>query len=81
MSIGRRSVLGAALVVTAITVLARVGGLGRNFVFARAVGFNCVSDTYATVNTVPNILFEILAGGALASLVVPLLSRDRKSVV
>ena len=74
MSIGRRSVLGAALVVTAITVLARVGGLGRNFVFARAVGFNCVSDTYATVNTVPNILYEILAGGALASLVVPLLA-------
>ncbi len=74
MSVGRSSVLGAALVVTAITVLARVGGLTRNVVFARAVGFNCVSDTYVTVNTVPNVLYEILAGGALASLVVPLLA-------
>ncbi len=61
--------------VTALTVLARMAGLGRNLVFARTVGNTCLASTYQTVNTVPNILYEITAGGALASLVVPLLAR------
>lgn len=79
------TVLGAAALVTALTVLARMTGFGRNVVFARTVGSTCLNSTYVTVNTVPNILFEVVAGGALASLVVPLLAhavagRDRAHV-
>ena len=70
----RSSMLRAAALITVLTVLARLAGFGRNLVFARTVGFNCLADTYFTVNTVPNILYEIVAGGALASLVVPLLA-------
>ena len=33
-----------------------------------------LGDIYQAANTVPNIVFEIVAGGALASLVVPLLA-------
>src|SRR5690606_36509358 len=33
-----------------------------------------LGDLYLLANTVPNIIFEIVAGGALASLVVPLLA-------
>jgi len=69
------TVLGAAVLVTALTVLARVTGFGRSIVFARTVGSTCLNSTYHTVNTVPNIVFEVVAGGALASLVVPLLAR------
>jgi len=69
------TVLGAAALITALTVLARVTGLGRTVVFARTVGSTCLNSTYQTVNTVPNILYEVVAGGALASLVVPLLAR------
>jgi putative peptidoglycan lipid II flippase len=69
-----RKVAGAAGLIALITVAARVAGFGRTAVFLRTVGAGCVGNTYQTANTVPNILFEIAAGGALASLVVPLLA-------
>lgn len=68
-------IAGAAALISALTILARVTGFGRILVFSRTVGQTCLGDTYQTVNTVPNIVFEIVAGGALASLVVPLLAR------
>lgn len=64
----------AALLIAVLTVFARIAGFGRNVVFANTVGQTCLGQTYQTVNTVPNIIFEIVAGGALASVVVPLLS-------
>jgi len=63
-----------AALIAVITLLARLAGFGRNLVFARTVGTTCIGDTYVAANTVPNIIFEIVAGGALASLVVPMLS-------
>jgi O-antigen/teichoic acid export membrane protein len=69
-----RSILGVAALITALTALSRLTGFARNLVLARTVGFNCLSDAYTTINTVPNILYEVVAGGALASLVVPLLA-------
>jgi putative peptidoglycan lipid II flippase len=65
----------AALLVAAVTVLARVAGFGRVLVFAHTVGPSCLGDAYYTANTVPNILFDIVAGGALSSLAVPILAR------
>jgi putative peptidoglycan lipid II flippase len=55
-------------------VLARIVGFGRIVVFAGAVGYRTVGDIYQAVNTIPNIVFEIVAGGALAAVVVPLLA-------
>ncbi|MGB9377598.1 MAG: lipid II flippase MurJ, partial [Mycobacteriales bacterium] len=69
-----RSVAGAALLIAALTALARVAGFGRIVAFGRTVGPTCLGDTYQAVNTLPNIVFEVVAGGALASLVVPLLA-------
>ena len=51
-----------------------MAGFGRTVVFAWAVGDNDLGDIYLAANLVPNIVFEIVAGGALASLVVPLLA-------
>lgn len=64
----------AAALIAGLTVLARVAGFGRVLTLARTVGPTCLGDTYQAVNAVPNIVFEIVAGGALASLVVPLLA-------
>src|SRR5262245_38818737 len=64
----------AAAVIAGLTVVARLAGFARTLVFAGAVGSTDLGDIYQTANTVPNILFEIAAGGALASLVVPLLA-------
>lgn len=65
---------GAAALIGGLTVLARLAGFGRILVFGRTVGTTCLGDTYQAVNAVPNIVFEVVAGGALASLVVPLLA-------
>ena len=69
------TVLGAAALVTVLTVAARLAGLGRSLVLARTVGSTELASVYQSVNTVPNIAYEIVAGGVLASLVVPLLAR------
>ncbi|MGY1606816.1 murein biosynthesis integral membrane protein MurJ [Geodermatophilus sp. SYSU D00696] len=74
---GRRlaqGVAGAAALIAVLTVLARLAGFGRTLVFTNAVGAGSTGDVYTAANTVPNIVFEVVAGGALASLVVPMLA-------
>ncbi len=74
---GRRlaqGVAGAAALIAVLTVLARLAGFGRTLVFTNAVGAGSTGDVYLAANTVPNIVFEVVAGGALASLVVPMLA-------
>ncbi|WP_127508118.1 murein biosynthesis integral membrane protein MurJ [Actinoplanes solisilvae] len=67
-------IAGAAALITVLTVVARVAGFGRTFVFLHTVGHEDLADIYNAANTIPNIVFELVAGGALASLVVPLLA-------
>ncbi|HZM74540.1 MAG TPA: lipid II flippase MurJ [Candidatus Limnocylindrales bacterium] len=67
-------IAGAATLIALLTVLSRLAGFGRNVVFGLTVGATDLGDIYLAANTVPNIIFEIVAGGALASLVVPLLA-------
>lgn len=69
-----RRIAGSAALIAVLTVLARLAGFGRTMVFAWAVGANDLGDIYFAANLIPNIVFEIVAGGALASLVVPLLA-------
>jgi putative peptidoglycan lipid II flippase len=66
-------VAGAAVLISVLTVVARAAGFGRTLVLTNTVP-GCVGGVYAAANTVPNIVFEIVAGGALASLVVPMLA-------
>jgi len=69
-----QGVAGAAVLISALTLLARLAGFGRTVVFTNAVGADTTADTYVAANNVPNIVFEVVAGGALASLVVPMLA-------
>jgi putative peptidoglycan lipid II flippase len=64
----------AAALIAVLTIAARVVGFARTVVLAQTVGTLGLSDLYLAANTVPNIVFEIVAGGALAGLVVPLLA-------
>ena len=57
-----------------ITVLARVVGFGRQLVFAHTVGTTCMGTAYTTANMVPNIIYDIVLGGALSAVVVPVLA-------
>ncbi|MGY2084722.1 murein biosynthesis integral membrane protein MurJ [Blastococcus sp. SYSU DS0539] len=69
-----RGVAGAAVLIAGLTVLARLAGFGRTLVFTNTVGPGSTGDAYLAANNVPNIVFEVVAGGALASLVVPMLA-------
>ncbi|GAB1823146.1 murein biosynthesis integral membrane protein MurJ [Herbidospora sp. RD11066] len=69
-----RGVAGAALVIGVITIAARITGFGKQLVFAKTVGTGCLSTAYFTANSVPNLVFEIVVGGALAGMVVPVLA-------
>jgi putative peptidoglycan lipid II flippase len=70
----RREVGRAASVIGAITVASRLAGFGRTMVFTWAVGYVSLATAYQTANNIPNIIFELVAGGALAALVIPLLA-------
>jgi putative peptidoglycan lipid II flippase len=70
----KRGLVRAAALIATFTVLARVAGFVRTAVFARTVGSGCVGVVYQTANTIPNILFDIVAGGTLSALIVPLLA-------
>ena len=70
----RQGIGRAAVMIGVITVLARLVGFGRQVVFAHTVGTTCLGTAYTTANMVPNIIYDIVLGGALSSVVVPVLA-------
>lgn len=74
-------ILRAAGTMAVATLVSRITGLLRTMVLAAALGVGLVNDAYNTANTLPNIVYELLLGGVLTSVVVPLLvhaqERDR----
>lgn len=60
--------------IAAVTVLSRVLGFGRYLVQAHAFHDGSIGGVYNAANTLPNVLFEVAAGGALAGALVPLLA-------
>jgi hypothetical protein len=55
------------------TVLSRGTGFLRTVVIASAIGEAGVANAYAVANTVPNALYDLLLGGILSAVIVPLL--------
>jgi putative peptidoglycan lipid II flippase len=65
----------AAALIAVLTVVARLLGLGRQVVFAHTVRAGCLGTAYATANQIPNYIYDIVLGGALTSIMVPVLAR------
>ncbi|HET9170135.1 MAG TPA: lipid II flippase MurJ [Actinospica sp.] len=68
------SVARAAALIAAVTVLSRLFGFLRTLAFSHTVGHGDLADAYNSANQMPNTIFDIVAGGALASVAVPLLA-------
>src|SRR5690349_9628107 len=68
------SVARASAVIAVATLLARVAGFARTLVFSSSVGAVGVGDAYQSVNMLPNVVYEVAAGGALAAVAVPLVA-------
>ncbi|WP_444662054.1 murein biosynthesis integral membrane protein MurJ [Cellulomonas sp. CW35] len=76
---------GAAAMIAAVTVLSRLLGFARWLLQASQVGDGAIGDAYNSANLLPNVLFEVAAGGALAGALIPLLAApiargDRREV-
>jgi putative peptidoglycan lipid II flippase len=67
-------VFAAAGLIAVVTLLARLFGFGRWLVFSQSVGTTCVGSVYQAANQLPNVVFEVAAGGALAAVVVPVIA-------
>jgi putative peptidoglycan lipid II flippase len=76
---GQRPAMGiarGAALIASLTMLSRLLGLVRTLVFSQAVGANCLGAAYVTANQVPNLIYELVLGGALTSAMVPVLARS-----
>ena len=60
------------------TVASRGTGFVRTAVIVAALGVGPVAAAYNVANTTPNIVYELMLGGILASVIVPLLVRAMK---
>ncbi|MGV8968120.1 MAG: murein biosynthesis integral membrane protein MurJ [Cellulomonas sp.] len=65
---------GAAAMIAVITIVTRLVGFARWFAQSYALGQTATGTAYASANLLPNIFFEVVAGGALAGAVIPLLA-------
>jgi putative peptidoglycan lipid II flippase len=59
------------------SIVSRLTGFLRVAVLGAAVGAGVIGDTYTTANTVPSMVYELLLGGILTSVLVPVLVRAR----
>lgn len=73
-----RSLLGPTVVMAVGSIASRVLGFARNVVWAWVLGLNTVGAAYLVANTVPNIVFTLVAGGVLNAVFVPQLVRSMK---
>jgi len=70
------SIARGATLIASLTILSRLLGLVRTLVFSQTVGASCLGTAYVTANQVPNLLYELILGGALTSAMVPVLARS-----
>ncbi|MFF4081284.1 murein biosynthesis integral membrane protein MurJ [Streptomyces sp. NPDC001777] len=73
------SVLRSGAVMAAGSVVSRATGFIRSAVVVAALGTGLQADGYNVANTVPNILYTLLIGGALNAVFVPELVRAARS--
>jgi putative peptidoglycan lipid II flippase len=59
------------------SLISRITGFLWKLLLVAAIGSGMANDSFNVANTFPNIVFELLLGGVLASVVVPLLVRSQ----
>jgi putative peptidoglycan lipid II flippase len=60
------------------TVVSRFGGVIRGIVLAAALGAGVLSDAFSLGNTLPNVVYILIIGGALNAVFIPELVRHMK---
>jgi putative peptidoglycan lipid II flippase len=71
------SVLQNSAVMAVFSLISRVTGFLRATIIAAALGSSLIGDAYTTATFLPGMIYELLLGGTLASVLVPVLVRAR----
>ena len=58
------------------TIFSRITGFIRGILIVAVLGTTLLADTYNVANTMPNILYNLLVGGALTAIFIPQLVRS-----
>ena len=58
------------------TIISRITGFIRGILIVAVLGTTLLADTYNVANTMPNILYNLLVGGALTAVFIPQLVRS-----
>lgn len=66
-----RQIARAALLVTALFMFSRLAGLAREMIISARFGTSAQLDAYQAAFRVPDLLFQLIAGGALGSAFIP----------
>ncbi|MEU4124834.1 murein biosynthesis integral membrane protein MurJ [Streptomyces virginiae] len=74
----KTSVLRSGALMAGGSIVSRATGFIRSAVVVAALGTELLGDSYAVANTVPNIIYMLLIGGALNAVFVPELVRAAK---
>ncbi|MGH2892286.1 MAG: murein biosynthesis integral membrane protein MurJ, partial [Solirubrobacteraceae bacterium] len=61
------------------TVVSRITGLVAKLALAAALGFGVLNDSYNIANELPNMVYELLLGGVLSSVAIPVLIRAQRT--
>ncbi|MEZ0074529.1 murein biosynthesis integral membrane protein MurJ [Planotetraspora sp. GP83] len=70
--------LRASAIMAAGTMVSRLTGFLRTAVLAAAIGTLALGDAYNAAYQIPFILFDLLIGGVLSSVIVPMIVRAQK---
>lgn len=69
-----QGVVGAVGLISVLTLASRIFGFFRWFTQSAWVGTGEFANAYSSANQIPNVLFEVIAGGALTGVTIPLLA-------
>jgi putative peptidoglycan lipid II flippase len=75
----QQSVLSSSAVMAVGTFFSRVSGFVRSALLAAALGTRIHADVFNIANTLPNMLYILLAGGVVNAVLVPQLVRSLKN--
>ena len=66
-----RSIGHSAALMSACVIISRITGFGRTWAMAFALGSTLLSSSYQVANNLPNMLYELVAGGMLVTAFLP----------
>ena len=69
------SIVRSSAIMAAGTFVSRITGLIRGLLLVAVLGTKLLGDTFNVANTMPNILYNLIIGGALTAVFVPQMVR------